>query len=122
MNGAYRSVKEATQGRIDDGWGTLTWLANEKLTGCQGVTLGRVVIRKGQNNPRHCHPTCEEVLYLLRGRLKHSIGDESVMMEPGDTINVPAGVYHNAVSIGDEDADMIVAYSSPRRDFELEKK
>ena len=122
MTGSYRSVNDATQGRLDDGWGTLTWLANEKLTASKGVTLGRVVIRKGQCNPRHSHPSCEEVLYLLRGKLKHSVGDDFVIMQPGDTINVPAGVFHNALSIGDDDADMMVAYSSARRDFQLEAK
>jgi quercetin dioxygenase-like cupin family protein len=41
-------------------------------------------------------------------------------MEPGDVLHIPAGVYHNAVSIGDADADMIVVYSTGERDFELE--
>ena len=122
MDGSYRSTKDAVQGCIDDGWGTLTWLANEKLTASKGITLGRVVIRVGQSNPRHSHPSCEEVLYLLRGRLKHSIGDQFVIMEAGDTINVPAGVFHNAQNLGQEDADMMVAYSSSRRDFLLEKE
>ena len=119
MDGAFRPVSQVKT--IDDGWGTLTWLANETLTGNKGVTLGRVVIRKGQNNPRHSHPTCEEVLYLLKGKLEHSIGDQVVTMQAGDTISVPAGVFHNAVSVGDEDADMIVTYSSGKRDFLLEK-
>ncbi len=117
----FRSAADAAAKTIEDGWGTLTWLASEVLTASPGLTLGRVVIRKGQSNPRHCHPTCEEVLYLLRGRLKHSIGDQSVDLKPGDTISIPAGVFHNALSVGDEDADMIVAYSSGRRDFQLEK-
>jgi quercetin dioxygenase-like cupin family protein len=121
MNGSYRSNDQAVRSAILEDWGSLTWVANEKLTASMGVTVGRVVIRKGMNNPRHCHPTCEEVLYLLKGRLKHSIGDAWVDMAPGDTISVPAGVYHNALSVGDEDADMIVAYSSGRRDFLLEK-
>jgi hypothetical protein len=34
---------------------------------------------------------------------------------------IPAGVFHNALSIGDSDADMIVAYSSGTREFEVEK-
>lgn len=119
--GAYRSAADAAAQTIDDGWGTLSWLANEKLTGSQGLTVGRVVIRAGQSNPRHRHPGCEEVLYLLKGRLKHSIGDDVVTLSAGDTISIPAGVFHNAVSVGDEDADMIVAYSTGRRDFEFEE-
>lgn len=105
---------------VNEDWGTLTWLASRELTQCEGTTLGRVVIRPGKSNPRHRHNRCEEVLYLMRGRLRHTIGDDAVVLEPGDTLRVPAGVFHNAVNIGDVDADMIVAYSSADRDFELE--
>ncbi|HIG45791.1 MAG TPA: hypothetical protein EYQ20_04975 [candidate division Zixibacteria bacterium] len=41
-------------------------------------------------------------------------------MTAGDTLVLPAGVMHNAVSKGDMDADMIVTYSSGERDFRLE--
>lgn len=119
MQGSYRPASDVKT--IEDGWGTLTWLASEALTESKGVTLGRVVIRPGRNNPRHSHPTCEEVLYLMKGTLDHSIGDKVVRMNAGDTISVPAGVFHNAVNVGTEDADMIVSYSSGKRDFLLEK-
>ena len=120
MNGTLRTAAQAAPHVIDGGWGTLNWLANREFTGNQGVTVGRVVIRKGQQNARHRHNTCEEVLYLLKGRLRHTVGDESVDMAPGDTISIDAGVFHNGINIGDEDADMIVVYSTGERDFELE--
>jgi len=116
VEGRVRQRKDAEAGTVREEWGSLTWLASESLTGSQ-VTVGRVVIAPGQANPRHCHRTCEEVLYLLRGRLAHTVGDRVVTMEAGDTLCVPAGVMHNARNIGREDADMIVAYSSGRRDF-----
>ncbi|CAN5472166.1 hypothetical protein BH10PLA1_BH10PLA1_11050 [soil metagenome] len=97
-------------------WGTLTWLANHKLT-ASVITVGRVVIYKGKNNPRHSHPSCEEVLYLLAGQLRHSVGDVAVVLNAGDTLSIPAGVFHNATSTGDVHADMIVTYSTGHRDF-----
>jgi len=116
-----RSKNEAEKSRIEAVWGSLTWLANKKLTGTEGLTVGRCIIKKGMANPRHCHPNCDEVLYLLKGKLEHSVGDEKVIIEAGDTLVVPAGVTHNAVNIGDEDADMIVSYSSGQREFLLKK-
>lgn len=108
--------KDAAEGKkIVESWGSLTWHANGKIPGTKGVTVGRVVIKKGMCNPRHSHPNCEEVLYLLQGRLEHTVGDEKIILESGDTILIEAGVAHNAVSIGDCDADMIVVYSSPER-------
>ena len=113
-------AEESTKGRVSAEWGSLTWLAGAEHGGAEGTTVGRVVIKKNESNPRHSHPTCEEVLYLLGGKLEHSVGDETTIMEPGDTIILPAGVYHNAKSVGDVDADMIVSYNSARRDFQPE--
>jgi oxalate decarboxylase/phosphoglucose isomerase-like protein (cupin superfamily) len=42
-------------------------------------------------------------------------------MNAGDTLVVPPGIMHNAVNIGEGDADMIVAYSSGTRDFHPEE-
>jgi len=118
MKSRVRAASEAAADRIAEDWGTLTWLAGQKIGNAEGLTLGRVVIRKGQSNPRHSHPNCEEALYLLSGRLEHTLGDEKVILEAGDTIVLDAGIPHNATSIGGEDADMIVAYSSGLRGFQ----
>ena len=122
MDKTLRPRAEAEAKRIDEEWGSLLWLAGAKVGNARDLTLGRVIIKTGHCNPRHAHGNCEEVLYLMSGRLEHSIGDEKVLMEAGDTLTVPAGVFHNALSTGEEDADMIVAYSSAVREFELESK
>ena len=120
MDDSVRRAETAAAGRVAEDWGSLTWLAGAALGNAEGITVGRVIIRSGGSNPRHGHPNCEEVLYLLSGRLEHTVGDETVILGPGDTLVVRAGVNHNAVSIGDEDADMIVAYSSGDRQIEHE--
>ena len=121
MDGAGRTSAGPRAGAArraeDTAWGRLEWLAGRAVGNADGVTLGRVRIRRGSANPRHAHRNCEEVLYLLAGRLRHSVGDGAVALEPGQVIVIPAGVFHNAQSVGDVDADMIVAYSSGERDF-----
>ena len=111
---------ESLAARQEESWGALRWLANAAIGNAEGLTLGHVVIKAGTGNPRHCHRTCEEVLYLLRGTITHTLGDESFTMQPGDTISIPAGVFHNGVNRGAEDAEMIIAYSAAERDFVLE--
>ena len=112
-----RKAEQAEEKRIVEDWGSLNWLASKPIGNAEGVTVGRVIIVAGQANPRHTHTTCEEVLYLMSGKLEHWIGDQMVVLEAGDTLTVPAYVSHYAVSVGAEDADMIVAYSSGERDF-----
>jgi quercetin dioxygenase-like cupin family protein len=111
---------QAQQHRTVAPWGSLVWTASKAHGNAQHLTLGRVVIKPGQGNPRHCHPRCEEVLYLLQGTIRHSLGDRVFEMTAGDTIAIPAGLFHHAQNIGADDADMIVAFSSGERDFLLE--
>lgn len=120
MTSRLRTRTDSEARTIKEDWGTLTWLASQELTQSD-VTVGRVVIKPGKSNPRHAHDSCEEVLYLLRGNLRHSLGHEAVDMAPGDTLVAPPGVMHNAVNVGHTDADMIVVYSSGRRDFRKER-
>lgn len=119
MKAVLRTGGETKGKTVVEDWGSLTWLASSELSGSD-VTLGRVVIRPGKSNPRHCHDNCEEILYLLKGKLRHSFGDKTVNMTAGDTLVVRAGVMHNALNTGKTDADMIVCYSSGKRSFRRE--
>jgi quercetin dioxygenase-like cupin family protein len=117
MTYTVRTAAESESTHIQEPWGSLRWLASAAIGNAESVTVGHVIIRTGQGNPRHSHTTCEEVLHLLRGRLRHSMGEQTVTLEAGDTLTVAAGLAHAAVNVGDEDAEMIVAYSSGVRDF-----
>ncbi|MCK5851909.1 cupin domain-containing protein [bacterium] len=115
-----RTKNETEKNIIKENWGSLSWLANSVLTNSE-ITAGHVIIKAGKANPRHCHDTCEEILCLLRGKLTHSFGDKSIEITAGDTLVVPPGIMHNGINTGDEDADMIVIYSTGQRDFREEK-
>ena len=117
MTYSVRTAEQAAETRIHEEWGSLNWLASQAIGNAAGVTVGRVSIRPGYSNPRHHHHNCEEVLYLISGRIEHTMGDASIILEAGDTLVVAADLAHNAANIGDVDADMIVAYSSGNRDF-----
>jgi quercetin dioxygenase-like cupin family protein len=117
-----RRAADAEAVAIRAPWGELRWLAEQKLGNANGITLGRVTILPGQSNPRHSHPNCEEVLYLLSGQLEHTVGKNRTLLGPGDTITVAPGVFHNATNVGAEPADMIVAFSSAVREFLPESK
>ena len=105
---------------ITEDWGTLSWVASKPLGNAEGLTVGRATIKPGKTNPRHRHPKYEEVLYLLKGRIRHTLNDRTITMSAGDVITITPGVFHNATCIGSEDAEMIVVYSRGTRGFELE--
>jgi quercetin dioxygenase-like cupin family protein len=113
------SASAITSRQITENWGSLTWLADQQIGNAQNLTLGHVIIKPGASNPRHCHPNCEEVLYLLSGRLEHSVGEEKIPASAGDVFTVGPGIYHHATNTGSEDAHMIVAYSAGNRQMQL---
>ena len=115
------SVTLAGQGdRQEFDWGVIEWFASGPMGNSRTMTFGKVMIKSGSENPRHGHPNCEEILHLLSGKIEHTVGDESVVMNPGDTISIPIDVVHNAKSIGEEDAVMIISFSSADRKAEGE--
>jgi quercetin dioxygenase-like cupin family protein len=101
---------------VETDWGRLTWLASGKLGNSSSMTVGQCLIRPGKANPRHSHPNCEEVLYVLAGRVRHTVdGGGEAELGPGDVVSVPPDAIHNARNIGKEDAVLAISFSSPDR-------
>ena len=98
-------------------WGSLSWVASRNIGNAEGLTLGHVIIEPGKTNPRHCHFKCEEVLYVLKGTIRQTWGDNEVVLNAGDTFWVGRAVFHNAENIGKEAAELVVSYDSADRDF-----
>lgn len=97
-------------------WGTIQWLCNAKLSRRAEQTLGMCHILPGRRNPRHYHPNCEEVLYMLAGRGLHSFDDNQVELTAGMTIRIPLGVTHNLTNIGTEPLVCLIAFNSGERE------
>jgi len=100
-------------------WGWIRWLMNSKLDPNSKMTFGVVQVDAGQRNPLHMHPNCEEVLYILSGSCEHRIGEETVVLKPGDLLRIPTGVPHAAKVVGTEPLQAVIVYSSGDRQFVL---
>lgn len=55
----------------------------------------------------------EECVHILRGRIEVHVGDESHVLEAGDTITYDASIPHWWRNAGDEESEMIGATSPP---------
>ncbi len=101
---------------IPQTWGELTWYVSADQHSSATMTVGKCVLRPGQQNPRHFHPNCDEVLHVLSGTIVQSLEDgRTETMKAGDTVSIPAGVHHSAKNIGTEDAVLFIAFSSAHR-------
>jgi quercetin dioxygenase-like cupin family protein len=96
-------------------WGRLEWMVSSKLGNSETMTVGKCFIEPDRQNPPHYHPNCDEVLHVLRGRIRHRVDDEYVEMSAGDTISIPSGRIHNARNIGDGEAEFVISFSAADR-------
>lgn len=109
-------IREQNPARIlEQDWGSIQWLCSKEIDSESELTFGMVYIHAGQSNPRHVHPNCEEIIFVLSGECDHSLGDEMHHLKPGMMLRIPRNVWHNAVTTSWEPCRMILAYSAPDR-------
>lgn len=99
-------------------WGRLIWRVSAERGNSTTMTVGECIIAPGEQNGRHRHPNCDEVLYVASGRIVHSAGDVLTEMSEGDIISIPSGVVHNARNIGETEAHLFISFSSAYRESE----
>lgn len=115
----HATVRRCDQAEIQRfDWGRLTWFASAALGNSNDLTIGECVIKPGCANPPHVHDNCAEVLVVIQGRVSHTIAEgEETVLTAGDTITIPAGLYHGARNIGDTDAILRIAYPTGHRAY-----
>lgn len=77
------------------------------------MTFLEISYTKGTGAPMHVH-THESLVYVVRGRLKTTIGEEEFILEPGDACLHPADMPHTVEAL--EDSTM-VEIKSPAPDI-----
>lgn len=69
------------------------------------VTDGRVTVVQDELRPgfllaRHHHRVMTEIFVILEGHVTFEFDDATVTVDPGTTVNVPPGVWHEVTSPG----------------------
>ena len=84
------------------------------LTHGEKTLLAEFKLEKGSRLPRHAHPQ-EQTGYLVSGRIRLTIGGETMEMESGDSWCVPSNVEHGAEILADSVA--LEVFSPVREDY-----
>ena len=80
----------------------------------QKTLMAEFRLKKGSVLPRHAHPH-EQTGYLVQGRLRFTVGEETRDVQAGDSWCIAGGVAHS-VEVAD-DALVIEVFSPVREDF-----
>lgn len=110
-----RLVEPGAADVLDFPWGRLCWLLNAERLPDARQTFGVCEILPGHKNPRHFHPNCDEVLYVLEGELDHTLGEAVYHLTPGALLHIPADTPHDARNTGAGTARVVIAYSAADR-------
>jgi mannose-6-phosphate isomerase-like protein (cupin superfamily) len=93
--------------------------ASERFDGFQLATLAQtstVNIRVNHLQDRikrHTHPSSDHFLYVIKGQVELSVGDERRILGMGDFVTIPLGTPHAMRRVGDSEAVFLDVASPP---------
>ena len=85
----------------------------------ENTLMTEFLLQKGSQLPKHAHPH-EQTGYLVKGRIRLSIGPETFEVTPGDSWSIPGGAEHGAEIL--EDSVAIEVFSPVREDYLPQKE
>lgn len=78
------------------------------------MLLAEFTVQAGAEVAEHSHPHAQ-VGYVVRGRMRMTIGDKTGTFEAGDSYYIPGDVVHGAVTT--EDTVVVDVFCPPRQDY-----
>ena len=81
--------------------------------------LRRFIMQPGGGMPRHTN-TVEHEQYVLRGRARIELGEETIEVSAGDVVLIPAGLPHSYAALGDEPFEFLCAVPNRPDAIEIE--
>lgn len=70
------------------------WMSRPDVVPCRELLLVRATMEPGRSHPFHCHPTREEIIYVISGRAEQWCGTEHRILGPGEMVLIPKGEVH----------------------------
>lgn len=98
---------------IDKPWGHEYRVYADSL-----IDIWKLQINRGHSTSMHCHPRKETLLICLNGTLRVRVFLNSVLLQRGDYVRLPKGVFHSTENV-DPMASHILEVEVPRNKLDL---
>ena len=73
-------------------------------------------LQPGMETRPHSHP-CEQIVYVVKGRMRFVIADEEIEVGAGGLVRIPPDVMDYGVPIGDEEVLNLDVFAPLREDY-----
>ena len=102
-------------------WETIPWepvregIVRKAFSGTGATVALNRLMPKHKPNP-HKH-TYEQIVYIIAGRIRFYVGDETVELGPGGLLQIPGNVMHWGEVIGDEPVLNLDVFTPVREEY-----
>lgn len=107
------SVEQLRSKEVRDG------VRRQVFTG-DGATLAWTTLEPGHTPRPHAHEH-EQIVYIISGRARFTVGEETAELGPGDVLLVPGGVEHFAETVGEEPCVDLSIFTPRREEYAAEE-
>jgi len=97
-------------------WTLEEWLCRGDIVNNEHLMLVRANMEPGRDHPFHCHPTREEIIYVISGKAEQWVGKEKRILDPGDIAFIPMGEVHGTYNPFDEKLVFLAILSPAKAD------
>src|SRR5438445_2926244 len=87
------------------------WHCKPGMVADTDLMFVRAQLPPGEAHKFHFHPRMQEILYVLSGTAEQWVEQEKRLMEPGDSLYLPAGVVHGTYNTGGKLLDFLAVLS-----------
>ncbi|MFV2172745.1 cupin domain-containing protein [Actinomadura sp. LOL_016] len=93
-------------------WGSIKWLVSPDGVPGASSTLGEVIINPDRGHDRHEHPESDEILYIIEGEGRQTVGDgPEYPVRAGDAVWIPKGTPHSTFNTGWRPLRILATYT-----------
>jgi|Deesub1362A_J573_1020465.scaffolds.fasta_scaffold00051_133 mannose-6-phosphate isomerase-like protein (cupin superfamily) len=88
-------------------------ILHPKNSEVKNQSLAEAIVKPGGSTLPHKHIRSEEIYYILEGRGRVTVGEETAVVSEFDAILIPPGMIHYIENIGDKDLVFLCVSSPP---------
>lgn len=97
-------------------WTLEEWLCRGDIVNNEHLMMVRANMEPGRDHPFHCHPTREEIIYVISGQAEQWVGKEKRVLKAGDMAFIPMGEVHGTYNPFDEKLVFLAILSPAKAD------